>query len=61
MGDEEKAKKRESYRLGQDLSELSIDEITEMAALLQEEIERLSAAKASKSEHMTAANALFKS
>lgn len=61
MDDEEKAKKQNSYRLGQDLAELSIDEISDMMKILQDEIERLDAARASKSDHLSAANALFKS
>ncbi len=61
MDEEEKSKKREGYRLGQDLATLSIDELTDMVTLLNEEIERLHAAKEAKSDHLSAANALFKS
>jgi len=61
MDDEEKAKKRAGYQLGQDLSEMSVDELSDMIILLVEEAERLTIAKNDKSQHLSAAEALFKS
>jgi len=48
------------HEIGQDLSLLSIAELTERVALLKEEIARLEAAKASKSATRTAADQFFK-
>lgn len=53
-------KKHASYEIGQILDELSVEEITEVVELLKQEIERLETAKASKSAHLSAAEALFK-
>jgi len=53
-------KKKIAHEIGQDLSLLSIGELTERVALLQEEIARLEAAKASKSATRTAADQFFK-
>ena len=62
MDEEEiKAKRIAQYTIGQDLSELSVDEIGEMVAALESEIERLKTTKSVKSDHLSAAAALFKS
>jgi uncharacterized small protein (DUF1192 family) len=53
-------KKKTVHEIGQDLSLLSIAELTERVALLKEEIARLEAAKASKSATRTAADHFFK-
>ena len=53
-------KKKTVHEIGQDLSLLSIGELTERVALLKEEIDRLEAAKASKSATRTAADQFFK-
>jgi uncharacterized small protein (DUF1192 family) len=53
-------KKKTVHEIGQDLSLLSIGELTERIAQLKEEIARLEAAKASKSATRTAADAFFK-
>jgi uncharacterized small protein (DUF1192 family) len=53
-------KKKTVHEIGQDLSLLSIGELTERIGLLKEEIARLEAAKASKSATRTAADAFFK-
>jgi uncharacterized small protein (DUF1192 family) len=53
-------KKKTVHEIGQDLSLLSIGELTERIALLKEEIGRLEIAKASKSATRTAADAFFK-
>lgn len=60
MEDDLPVKKKTTHEIGQDLSLLSIAELTERIALLQEEIARLEAAKASKSATRTAADAFFK-
>ncbi len=59
--EEDKAKRIAKYTIGQDLSELSIDEISETIEALETEINRLKTAKSEKSEHLSAAAALFKS
>jgi uncharacterized small protein (DUF1192 family) len=53
-------KKKTVHEIGQDLSLLSIAELTERVALLKEEIARLEAAMASKSATRTAADQFFK-
>ena len=53
-------KKKTVHEIGQDLSLLSIGELTERIAQLNEEIARLEAAKASKSATRTAADQFFK-
>ena len=53
-------KKKTVHEIGQDLSLLSIAELTERVALLKEEMARLEAAKASKSATRTAADQFFK-
>ena len=53
-------KKKTVHEIGQDLSLLSIGELTERITQLKEEIARLEAAKASKSATRTAADQFFK-
>lgn len=60
MDDQEPTKPATRFQLGQDLSSLSIEELTDTIGLLREEIERLEAAKASKTSQMAAAESLFK-
>jgi len=60
MDDDLLPKKKTVHEIGQDLSLLSIGELSERIALLEEEIARLEAAKASKSASRTAADAFFK-
>lgn len=60
MDEELLPKKKTVHEIGQDLSLLSIGELTERIALLKEEIGRLESAKASKSATRTAADAFFK-
>jgi uncharacterized small protein (DUF1192 family) len=60
MDEELLPKKKLAHDIGQDLSLLSIAELTDRIALLEEEIARLEAAKASKSATRTAADAFFK-
>jgi uncharacterized small protein (DUF1192 family) len=60
MDDDLLPKKKTLHEIGQDLSLLSIGELTERIAQLKEEIARLEAAKASKSAGRTAADQFFK-
>lgn len=60
MDDDLPLKKKTVHEIGQDLSLLSIGELTERIAQLKEEIARLEAAKTSKSATRTAADAFFK-
>ena len=60
MDDDLPVKKKTTHEIGQDLSVLSIGELTERITLLEEEIARLETAKASKSATRTAADAFFK-
>jgi uncharacterized small protein (DUF1192 family) len=60
MDEELLPKKKLVHEIGQDLSLLSIAELTDRIALLEEEIARLEAAKASKSATRSAADAFFK-
>jgi uncharacterized small protein (DUF1192 family) len=60
MDDDLLPKKKTAHEIGQDLSLLSIGELTERIAQLKEEIARLEAAKASKSATRTAADQFFK-
>ena len=59
--DEDRPRKKVSHEIGQDLSLLSVEELSERIALLRSEIERLEAASAKKRASKDAANSLFKS
>jgi uncharacterized small protein (DUF1192 family) len=59
--DDDKPRKKISHEIGQDLSLLSVEELTERIALLNSEIERLQAAMSKKRASKDAANAFFKS
>jgi uncharacterized small protein (DUF1192 family) len=59
--DDDPRRKAAPHEIGQDLSALSIEELTERIALLRGEIERLESAKARKSASMNAADAFFRS
>ncbi|MDJ0613591.1 MAG: DUF1192 domain-containing protein [Rhizobiaceae bacterium] len=58
--DEEEAKKPLQFLIGQDLSDLSVEEINETIHELKQEITRLEEAANQKSSHLSAAEALFK-
>ncbi len=58
--EDDKPVRKVVHEIGQDLSSLSIDELTERMALLQAEIERLDLARRSKSASKQAAESFFK-
>ena len=59
--DDDKPRQKVSHEIGQDLSLLSVGELTTRIALLQSEIERLQAAAARKQASKEAADSFFKS
>jgi uncharacterized small protein (DUF1192 family) len=59
--DDDRPRKKISHEIGQDLSLLSVEELTERIALLSCEIERLKEAVAKKRASRDAANSVFKS
>jgi uncharacterized small protein (DUF1192 family) len=61
MEDDDRPKKKISHEIGQDLSLLSVEELTERIALLTAEIARLEEAAKKKRASKDAANAFFKS
>jgi uncharacterized small protein (DUF1192 family) len=58
--DDEPRKKAKPHEIGQDLSLLSADELTERIALLRSEIERLEAELQAKNVTKNAAESLFR-
>ena len=59
--DDDRPRKKVSHEIGQDLSLLSLEELTERVALLNSEIARLEEAAAKKRASRDAANNVFKS
>jgi uncharacterized small protein (DUF1192 family) len=59
--DDDKPRKKFTHEIGQDLSLLSVEELTERIALMNSEIERLQQAAAEKRASKDAANSFFKS
>jgi len=59
--DDDRPRKKISHEIGQDLSLLSLEELTERIALLKSEIERLEQAASKKRASKDAANSFFKS
>jgi uncharacterized small protein (DUF1192 family) len=59
--DDDKPRKKVTHEIGQDLSLLSLEELTERIALLNSEIERLQAASSKKRASKDAADRFFKS
>jgi uncharacterized small protein (DUF1192 family) len=59
--DDDKPRKKVTHEIGQDLSLLSVEELTERIALMTSEIERLQAAMTRKRASKEAANSFFKS
>ncbi|WP_137045943.1 DUF1192 domain-containing protein [Pseudolabrys sp. FHR47] len=58
--DDDRPKKKIAHEIGQDLSLLSVDEITARIGLLQEEIKRLETDKTQKHAKRAAADQFFK-
>ncbi|MBB5049647.1 uncharacterized small protein (DUF1192 family) [Rhodopseudomonas rhenobacensis] len=58
--DDDKPKKKTSHEIGQDLSLLSVEELSERIALLTGEIDRLQAAMTMKRATRDAADRIFK-
>ena len=59
--EDDKPRKKTSHEIGQDLSLLSVEELSERIALLNAEIERLQQAMSRKRASKDAANSFFKS
>jgi uncharacterized small protein (DUF1192 family) len=59
--DDDRPRKKVTHQIGQDLSLLSVEELTERIALLNAEIERLQQAATKKRASKDAANSFFKS
>lgn len=60
IDEDDRPKKKIAHEIGQDLTLLSVGELTERVALLKEEIARLEANIASKSASKSAADLFFK-
>jgi len=60
IDDDDRPKKKVTHEIGQDLSLLSVDELSERIALLRDEIARLEEARAAKGATKSAAEALFR-
>ena len=58
--EDDRPRRKIFHDVGQDLSTLSIEELTERIALLESEIERLKLARSGKSASKQAADAFFK-
>jgi uncharacterized small protein (DUF1192 family) len=61
MEDDDRPRKKITHEIGQDLSLLSVEELTERIALLTTEIARLEVAATKKRASKDAANSIFKS
>jgi len=59
--DVDKPRKKITHEVGQDLSLLSVEELSQRIALMTSEIERLQAAMTKKRASRDAANSIFKS
>ncbi|MCX7340969.1 MAG: DUF1192 domain-containing protein [Hyphomicrobiales bacterium] len=60
FGDDDKPVIEAAHKIGQDLSQLSLEEIDRRVALLKAEIERLDAARKAKQASRAAADLFFK-
>ena len=58
--DDDRPRKKVTHEIGQELSLLSVEELAERIALMQQEIERLQAAMTKKRASKDAANNFFK-
>ena len=61
MEDDDRPRKKITHEIGQDLSLLSVEELTERVVLLKTEIGRLEEAATKKRASRDAANSIFKS
>lgn len=61
MEDDDRPRKKVTHEIGQDLSLLSVEELTERVNLLKTEITRLEEAATKKRASRDAANSVFKS
>lgn len=61
LEEDDRPRNKISHEIGQDLSLLSVEELTERIALLTSEIERLQQAATKKRASKDAANSFFKS
>jgi len=61
MEEDDRPKRKVAHEIGQDLSLLSVEELTERITLLKSEIARLEEAAAKKRVSRDAANTFFKS
>jgi uncharacterized small protein (DUF1192 family) len=59
--DDDRPRKKISHEIGQDLSLLSVEELTDRIAMLSAEVERLREAMTKKRASKDAANSFFKS
>jgi uncharacterized small protein (DUF1192 family) len=59
--DDDKPRKKITHEIGQDLSLLSVEELTDRIAMLSAEVERLREAMTKKRASKDAANSFFKS
>lgn len=60
LDEDDRPKKKLAHEVGQDLALLSVEELGERIALLQEEISRLEAARKQKQASRTVADQFFK-
>jgi uncharacterized small protein (DUF1192 family) len=61
MEDDDRPRKKISHEIGQELSLLSVEELTDRIAMLSAEVERLREAMTKKRASKEAANSFFKS
>jgi uncharacterized small protein (DUF1192 family) len=61
IDDDDRPRKKVTHEIGQDLSLLSVEELSERVALMTSEIERLQAAMTRKRASKNAADSFFKS
>lgn len=57
---EDEPKKQPPFQIGQDITELSVDELHDLVVVLRDEISRLETAAAERAKSLSAADALFR-
>ncbi|MGB7433308.1 MAG: DUF1192 domain-containing protein [Ahrensia sp.] len=57
---EDEPKKQPAFQVGQDITELSVDELHDLVAVLRDEISRLETAATERAKSLSAADALFR-